>query len=218
MSGVSRVPTRRRRSQRVRGLRSLQLGGRSNRTSAASTPPRGKPKVTIWATGKDKRRRNAAIRKLRRHARRRNWTVDAQYSDVGGSAVGLAALLRAFHRGEIRIVLVVHLTDIPLTSLSIGARLLSLADLGAVRVFDTFGDTDLASQIGRNACLYGLWAAAEIMEERLASLTGKRTVSAALQALTKRKMRRPRAAPSPRQIRRQVVRRNHLPSKGKAAP
>jgi len=178
-------------------------GRNRKRTSAASMPPRGKPKVTIWATGRTKRQRDAAIRKLRLHARRRNWTVDAQYSDVGGSAVGLAALLRAFHRGEIRNVLVVHLTDIPLASLSVGARLLSLAALGAVTVRDTVNDTDMASPVGRNACLCALWVAAEVMEERLASLTGERSVSAALQAnVTRRKVRKTRspwADPSPRQ-------------------
>jgi hypothetical protein len=193
-------------------------GRNRKRTSAASMPPRGKPKVTIWATGKDKRRRNAAIRKLRRHARRRNWTVDSEYLDLRGSADGLGALLRDFHRGKVRNVLVVHLADIPLASLSVGARILSLADLGAISVFDTVGDTSLASEIGRNACLWGIWVAAEILEQRLESLTGEAIVSAALQAGKPRGSGIPVADPSPRQIRGQVVRRNHLPRRGKAAP
>jgi DNA invertase Pin-like site-specific DNA recombinase len=165
-------------------------------------PSDGPLKVTIWATGKTKRQRDADLRKLRTHARRRGWRVTAEYSDVGGSAVGLAALLRDFHRGEIRNVLVGHLTDLPLTSLSIAARLLSLADYGAVNVCDTMDDTSLASKIGRSATLCAIWVAAEAVEERLASLTGERSVSAALQAgPIPQKTRRPRSSradPSPR--------------------
>ena len=170
--------------------------------SRMHTPGSKAPKVAVWATGLTRRQRDADFRALRAHARRRGWKVTNVYSDVNGSADGLAALLRDFHQGQFRNVLVGHLSDLPLTSLSIAARLLSLADYGAVNVCDTVGDTGLASRLGRNVCLCGIWVAAEIMEQRLESLTGVRTVSAAMQAdVTTRKVKRPRspwADPSPR--------------------
>jgi len=193
------MTTARSRSSRGLGAETQNSKGGIQRYDKGVDTPGGKPlRLALWATGANKRQCDAQLRQLRTYARRRDWKVSSVYSDVNGSADGLAALLRDFHQGQFQNVLVGHLSDLPLTSLSIAARLLSLADYGAVSVCDTQGDTGLASRLGRNVCLCGIWVGAEIMEQRLESLAGTRTVSAALQAVTRRKVRRPRADPSPR--------------------
>jgi hypothetical protein len=142
-------------------------GSNRNRTSAASTPSRGKAKVTLYATGANSRLRDRELRKLRTYARRSGWKVNGVYTDVGGSTSGLVALLQAFYKHRIRNILVHRLSDIPLASASIGARLMSLVDLGTINIYDTLASTSLDDRIGRHIYNSALWVACVELEQRL---------------------------------------------------